>query len=795
MASVQLLRITHNIDNKVTVVGDGVRVVDGKVQGVAAQVEDVKCDVQIVSDQVEVVDKRVQVIVDDGKEVMTTAMEAKLIVQQTADNVDDVKRNQLRESLRMWQSPPDPSTSHNIASDRQHGGTAEWFIRDGKFGEWKVTGSLLWIHGKPGSGKSVLCSSIINDITTLCNDGSATMGYFYFDFRDINKQARRNLLSSLLTQLSNCSDHFCDILSRLYKAHDNGARQPSDSALIQCLKEMLTLPNQGPVYLIMDALDECPDTSDVPSAREQVLDLIKDLVGLRFPSLHICVTSRPEVDISDVLGLIASQTVSLQDESGQKKDIADYVRSVVYSGSGKFMRRWRHEDKEHVIKTLSERADGMFRWVFCQLETLRNCLPQNVRGVLKELPRSLDETYERMLKEIGKVNPRQAYRLLQCLTVASRPLRVGELAEILALDFDGTEDGIPALNRDWRWDDQQQGVLSTCSSLIIIVDGVDDDSRGYRVVQFAHFSVKEFLTSDRLSNLEAEISHFRIRLEPAHTVIAKACLAVLLQSDDDNEQKNSSPLLEYATRHWVDHAQFENVSFGVEDGMRRLFDPAKPYFPAWLTGSSFTIDKQWWSFLKGAKGFDTLGYYYGLFWRRISYIGDQLLYRNGAATDVTVYENRTPLHAASVDGFVDVVRWLLDHGADVNSQENDHSTPLHLAAANGHLEVVRTLLGHSVDVNAATRDNRTPLYSASEGGHVDIVRLLIQHGADANTHLQRLLVLASSSESVETVQLLIELGADVNAQDVGYSTSLHVAASEGNAETVQLLIKLGADVN
>ena len=129
--------------------------------------------------------------------------------------------------------------------------------------------------------------------------------------------------------------------------------------MTQCLKEMLTLPEQCPVYLIMDALDECPDTSGVPSAREQVLDLIKELVSLQLPGLHICVTSRPEVDISDALGSLVSQTVSLQDELGQKKDIAGYVRSAVYHGSNKFMKRWRREDKEHVIKTLSEKADGM----------------------------------------------------------------------------------------------------------------------------------------------------------------------------------------------------------------------------------------------------------------------------------------------------------------------------------------------------------------------------------------------------------------------------------------------------
>ena len=212
-----------------------------------------------------------------------------------------------------------------------------------------------------GSGNLSLSSSsaIINDVTKLCKAGLASVAYFYFDFRDVDKKSRRNLLSSLLVQLSTCSDAFCDVLSSYYVAHDNGGRQASDKDMTQCLKEMLTLPEQGPVYLIMDALDECPDTSGVPSAREQVLDLVKELVSLQLPGLHICVTSRPEVDISDVLCSLASQTVSLQDELGQKKDIAGYVRSIVDYGSSKYMKRWRKVDKEHVIETLSERADGM----------------------------------------------------------------------------------------------------------------------------------------------------------------------------------------------------------------------------------------------------------------------------------------------------------------------------------------------------------------------------------------------------------------------------------------------------
>ena len=185
------------------------------------------------------------------------------------------------------------------------------------------------------------------------------MAYFYFDFRDDDKRSRRNLLPSLLLQLSARSDPFCDVLSRLYKTHDNGVRQPSESALMRCFQDMLTLPDQGPVYLILDALDECPDTSGVTSLREEVLDLVKDLVDLRLPSLHICVTSRPEVDIKDALEKLASHSVSLHDESGQQKDIAKYVKSVVHSNSARAIRRWRDADKELVIKTLSERADGM----------------------------------------------------------------------------------------------------------------------------------------------------------------------------------------------------------------------------------------------------------------------------------------------------------------------------------------------------------------------------------------------------------------------------------------------------
>ena len=193
----------------------------------------------------------------------------------------------------------------------------------------------------------------------MCNAGQASMAYFYFDFRDINKQHWRDLVPSLLAQLSTQSNYCCDILSRLYSSQGNGAQRPNDDALKRCLLQMLLVRDRDPIYLIMDALDECPDTSEVPSPRNRVLHLLEELVDLRIPNLRICVTSRPEFDIRDILEPLTCRRVSLHDQSGQKQDIADYVRSVVYSRSEQYMRRWRNEDKEFVIETLSERADGM----------------------------------------------------------------------------------------------------------------------------------------------------------------------------------------------------------------------------------------------------------------------------------------------------------------------------------------------------------------------------------------------------------------------------------------------------
>ena len=305
--------------------------------------------------------------------------------------------NELRQKLRQWLSPPDPSVNYNAACSLHHEGTAKWFTQGPVFREWKESGSLLWIHGNrtlslalclhssltdsrpvAGSGKSVLrypstptrtrfdrcnlyyrisnSSAIISNVKRIAN---IHVAYFFFVFSDKGKQECRGLLSSILHQLCDQSLPCLDILSRLYSTHHHGSEQPNDNALRQCLRDMLTIAGQA-IYLVVDALDESPDTHGAPSSRRKVLDLVKELVRLKCRNLRLCVTSRDEMDIRTVLQPLGGTSLSLHDQKGQHEDIVDYVTFVISSDPELDMRGWQEEDKELVITTLSKRACGMW---------------------------------------------------------------------------------------------------------------------------------------------------------------------------------------------------------------------------------------------------------------------------------------------------------------------------------------------------------------------------------------------------------------------------------------------------
>jgi len=477
-----------------------------------------------------------------------------------------------------------------------------------------------------------------------------------------------------------------------------------------------------------------------------------------------------------------------------------------------------------------------------------------VRRILEELPKSLDETYERILKGINKANWEDAYRLLRCLTVAVRPLRVEELAEVLAVDFKPGE--IPKLNADWRWEDQEEAVLSACSSLVVVI--VDN---GSRVVQFSHFSVKEFLTSDHLANPK-----FHISLDPAHATLAQACLCVLLRLDDQsNEDSKSKPLVRYAAEYWVKHAQFANEELGITDTMYHFLDMDKPHFSAWVRIQGlndllkFSASEQpraapppaaplYFAAESGFRGLvermtvkhqthlNTWGGVYGTP-LHASVLGGhikvaQLLVMRGADVHALSADKWTPLHLASQEGHLDVGKWLLnDRGVDVDPRQAKGWTPLHMAMPNGRLEIARILLEHDAKVNAQDHDGRAPLHYASWKGHLDVVRLLLGRGADARIcdnsgspplyfavtsrqlDVARILLehkaednarddfgrtflhCASAQGHDDVVRFFLDRHADVDARDKGGDTPLHLAASNGNLEVTRILLKHNAEVN
>ena len=353
--------------------------------------------------------------------------------------------------------------------------------------------------------------------------------------------------------------------------------------------------------------------------------------------------------------------------------------------------------------------------------------------------------------------------------MAARPLRLEELAEILAFDFDEAPGGIPQLNVDWRREDQERAVLSTCSSLITVVG-----HHRARVVQFSHFSVKEFLTSDRLATASEDISFHHISPAPAHTILAQACLGVLLRFDDSSKKASMKrlPLAEYALEHWVDHAIFEDVSLCIKNGIEDLFDVERPHFLRWIRirGNMELIQES----LRQPDQHEAAPMYWAAFCGFHDVV-EKLIREHPEHLYVTGGSYGTALHAASAKGHLKVVQSLLRHGADVNSPGLWGRTPLLFASYRGHLEVVQWLLEHGADVNAKDKDDDwTSLHLAVEGGHFEIVQTLLKHNADTNARnnfSRTPLLMASNRGPVNIEQLLSSHGADPQARDKNMQTT------------------------
>ena len=393
-------------------------------------------------------------------------------------------------------------------------------------------------------------------------------------------------------------------------------------------------------------------------------------------------------------------------------------------------------------------------------------MPSSIRKALDELPTSLDDTYERTLQGIPKEKRHHAHRLFQCLVAAIRPLRAEELADIFAIDFG--QSTTCNFREGWRPENPEEAVLSTCSTLITVIE-----DEGSRRVQFSHFSVKEFLTSDRVRTSEVgSIRDYYILLDDAHTILARACLAILLQLDErvDVKRVETLPLVSYAAEHWVEHAKYEDVGLRVQGSMEEFFNPTKPHVAAWVL-------------IHDVAQALSMGYYFG-----------------------NLKQSQCPpstaaLFYAALCGFSEVANYLITtHTGDVNASYRQWGSPLHVASGFGHAGVVSLLLQHGAEVNARCTSSvgQTPLHFVSWTGHAKVIQLLLKHGADINAQCitdSTPLTYASESGRLEIVRLLLQNGADVHLRGFEGKTSFQIATDKGHVEVARLLIENGAEKN
>ena len=322
---------------------------------------------------------------------------------------------------------------------------------------------------------------------------------------------------------------------------------------------------------------------------------------------------------------------------------------------------------------------------------------------------------------------------------------------------------------------------------------------GSPVIQFAHFSVKEYLTSDRLAKAKGAVSRFHVSMISAHTIVAQACLGVLLHFDENitEDDLEDFPLAEYAAEQWVNHARFEDVVAKVQDGVKRLFDPGKSHLSVWdwiyNPGYRALRSKRHKSPVKAS----ATPLHYAAFCGMHD-IATFLIIEHSQDVHARrgFIREETPLHVASAGGFVELACVLLKHGADIEARDGDDTSPLELATINVHLEFIRFLLQHGADVNARNKQRLTPLFWASRWEIPSAAQVLLENGAEVNARSDYHQTPLHRAKVAEVVQVLVDHGADADAQDSLYQrTPLHLASQDARVDVVRALLENGADAN
>ncbi|KAF9061840.1 ankyrin repeat-containing domain protein [Rhodocollybia butyracea] len=660
-------------------------------------------------------------------------------------------------AIRNWLNPPDSSVNFNAALETRTPGTGQGLLSNPEYLKWKNGGEthMLWIQGKVGSGKTVLSTTIIDDLNQTPKPG--LVYFYYFDNRDNSgsKSNYRGFLLSILFQMAISQDNLVHpALHKLYTTCKKGSMQASLTQLENTFALVAKTAIQLD-YIVLDAVDECTHASQVM----QLLDSYQE-------SFCVAVTSRYPANSQSCLNIQLDEI---------EADLSIFLNTRL----GK--QNWTPSLHKEVQKALLKGAQGQFRWVDCQLTILEKCIgAKAIRKVLSKLPRDLEETYMQALERIANGEQKDdAYHLLLWLTYAFEPLSIKQVEDIVTVDLE--KQSFDPLDRPGDLTHMLYNIID--SALVII--GPDN------IVQLAHNSVKECLISSHNLGLSSGLLEFNEKL--ANEVIAETCIIYLAHIPVDSVfHWIQFPLIFYSARYW--HAHLRNIHFKSmnqrtkDQVIDKLLDDKKPYIESWIT---FCKPEMHWSKAKLA----TQLYYAAA--AGLTHDVHQLLQ---SGYDVHAQGGRygNALQAAVVGGYEPVVHVLLEHGAEVNAPGGEYGTALCAAAFWGHCNVIGVLLDHGADINAQCGHYANALYAAALKGHQGVVHYLLDRGAHIDARggeCETPLCAAAFKGYRDIVHDLLEHGADANLQCGHYASALYAAASEGHQGVVHELLEHGADAN
>ncbi|PZD29497.1 vegetative incompatibility protein HET-E-1 [Pyrenophora tritici-repentis] len=734
-------------------------------------------------------------IYGEGKENALERLRSAAILKHKGRSQDQEEK---LNKIRSWLSAPNPSTNYHKAHKQRQAKTGVWLLEGEQFTRWKESAaSRLWLYGIPGCGKTILSSTIIEHLLQHCyDDTSMVTAYFYFDFNDTQKQDPKLMLRSLLYQLLQSSVVIPKGVDALISSCENGKRQPSLHTLLEVTRQAMQEFTQ--VYVILDALDEC-------TQRSELMDMLETVARWQLNGLHLLMTSRKERDIERSLESYVGEedTICLQRDVVDK-DIQRYVQQRLRDDKG--LAKWNKDAaiRQEIEAALMSGARGMFRWAVCQLDTLGKCCNRAMlRKSLASLPRTLDQTYDRILSTISEEYSKYAMRILQWLTFSARPLSVEEIAEVVAIDV--ARD--PAFDRDEVLEDPLE-VLDICSSLVTITKNEADGRLrpAQQIIALAHYSVQEYLVSDRIRQGSAK--QYSMQEAECQIALTRSSLEYLIQLQQplSRETLKAFALAKYTAEFWSSHLRKTGDKIEQTSQLTMaLMAREEPAYLNWirlhdpdLRGHEQVVK----TLLDKGADVNAQGGRFGNALQAASYGGYEQVVKalldNGADVNAQGGDYNNALQAASVRGHEQVVKRLLDAGADVNAQGEEYSNALYAASARGHEQVVKRLLDAGADVNAQGEVYDNALQAASRGGYEQVVKMLLDKGAEVNAQGGRYgnaLYIASARGHEQVVKMLLDKGADVNAQGGEDGNALQAASWEGHEQVVKTLIDKGADVN